>query len=215
MTSAAEAAARQREMAALVEIPRRRVPEPGTVAGVDVSYEPGSARLAAGVVVVERSRGEVVEEVVVAGEASFPYLPGLLAFREVPVLMEALGGLRSAPDVVMCDGQGLAHPRRCGLACHLGVVAGVPALGCAKSRFVGDHGEPGPRRGDRAPLTDGDDLVGYVLRTQDGVRPVYVSPGHRIGFDQSCELVLALASRFRLPDPIRRADQISRAALRG
>jgi deoxyribonuclease V len=122
--------------------------------------------------------------------------------------------LRELPDLLLCDGQGLAHPRRCGLACHLGVVTGLAAVGCAKSPYVGDAVEPGHRRGDRAPLRDGDELVGHVLRTQDGVRPVYVSPGHRIGFDQSCEVVLATTSRYRLPDPLRRADHISRAALR-
>jgi deoxyribonuclease V len=204
----------QLELAKMVELPDGRVPDPRTVAGVDVSYLPGSRRLAAGAVTVELATGAILDEVVVHGEAPFPYRPGLLASRELPALIEALRGLRRAPDVVMCDGQGLAHPRRCGLACHLGVLSGLPALGCAKSRYVGHHVEPGPRRGDRAPLKDGSELVGYAVRTQDGVRPVYVSPGHRIGFDQSCEIVVATASRFRLPDPLRRADQISRAALR-
>jgi deoxyribonuclease V len=205
---------RQRELARVVEIPRRRMVEPAMVAGVDVSYLPGSRRLSAAAVLVELASGEIVDEVVVDGEAVFPYRPGLLAFREVPPLLDALEGLRRTPDLVICDGHGLAHPARCGLACHLGVVTGVATVGCAKSRYAGHGTEPGPRRGDRAPLRDGGELVGYVLRTQDGVRPLYVSPGHRVGFDQACEIVLTTTSRFRLPDPIRRADHISRAALR-
>jgi deoxyribonuclease V len=214
---------RQRALARMVEIPRERVPDPTTVAGVDVSYLPGSRRLTAAAVLVDLASGEIVDEVVVDGEATFPYRPGLLAFREVPPLLDALERLRRRPDLVLCDGQGLAHPARCGLACHLGVVTGLAAVGCAKSRYVGDDAEPGPRRGDRAALHDGGDgdgdgdtgeVVGHVLRTQDGVRPVYVSPGHRIGFDQACEIVLATTSRFRLPDPLRRADHIPRAALR-
>jgi deoxyribonuclease V len=213
----AAAVEQQRRLARRVEVPAVRVPDPPTVTGVDVSYLPGSRRLAAAAVTVtvdlRHGAGDVVDEAVVHGEVSFPYRPGLLAFREVPALVEALGRLRRAPELVMCDGQGLAHPRRCGLACHLGVELGVVAVGCAKSRYVGEGTEPGPRRGDRSPLRDGSDLVGHVLRTQDRVRPVYVSPGHRIGFDQACEIVLATASRFRLPDPIRRADHLSRAAL--
>ena len=216
----ARAEEQQRELARRVEVPAGRVPEPRTVAGVDVSYVPGSLRVAAAAVVVERGTDGtvdplVVDEVVVEGEVSFPYRPGLLAFREVPMLLEALGALRRLPDLVLCDGQGLAHPARCGLACHLGVVTGLATVGCAKSWYVGRGDEPGPRRGDRAPLRDGGDLVGHVLRTQDGVRPVYVSPGHRIGFEQACDIVLATCSRFRLPDPLRRADHISRQALKG
>jgi len=128
-------------------------------------------------------------------------------------LLDALEGLRRHPDLVICDGHGLAHPARCELASHLGVVAGLATIGCAKTRYVGHSPEPGPRRGDRTPLLDGSERIGYVLRTQDNVLPVYVSPGHLIGFDQACEIVLAATSLFRLPDPLRRADHISRAAL--
>lgn len=164
--------------------------------------------------VVEVASGAVLEEVVGHGVATFPYAPGLLAFREVPLLLDLLGVLRTGVDLLLCDGQGLAHPRRCGLACHLGVLADRSTIGCAKNHFVGEHAEPGPQRGDRADLVDGTDVVGQVLRTQDGVRPVYVSPGHRIGVAQATDLVLALTSTYRLPDPVRRADHLSRAALR-
>ncbi|MGH3926880.1 MAG: endonuclease V, partial [Pseudonocardiaceae bacterium] len=177
-------------------------------------YSTGSDRMAAAAVVVEVGSGRIMEESIVDGVAAFPYLPGLLAFREVPVLLDALERLRSVPDLLMCDGQGFAHPRRCGIACHLGVVTSLPTIGCAKTWFIGEHDEPESQRGDRTPLIDAGELVGYVLRTQNRVKPVYVSPGHGIGFDQSCAVVLDLCSKFRLPDPIRHADRRSRRALR-
>lgn len=190
------------------------MPAPVTVAGLDVSYSTESDRLVAAAVLVEVSSGRLIAEAVADGVAAFPYAPGLLAFREVPFLMEVLERLPATPDLVLCDGHGLAHPRRCGVACHLGVLTGLCAVGCAKSRFVGEHREPGCRRGDRVPLTDGGEIIGQVLRTQDDTKPVYVSPGHRIGIAQSSDVVLSLCSDFRLPDPIRRADHISRLALK-
>lgn len=211
--NAAKAEQVQRELAARVRLPLVAVPAPATVAGLDISYATDSDRLVAAAVLVEVGSGHIIEESIVDGVAAFPYLPGLLAFREVPALLEALKRLRRDPDMLVCDGQGLAHPRRCGLACHLGVLTGLPTIGCAKTRFIGEHDEPGLQRGDRVPLTDAGELVGYVLRTQHRVKPVYVSPGHGIGFDQSCDIVLNLCSKFRLPDPIRRADHLSRRAL--
>lgn len=204
----------QRELAARVVVPRGPVIAPRVVVGLDVSYVVGSDRVAAAAVVVDAAEGAVLEEAVVHGTVTFPYRPGLLAFREVPILTELLDGLRTPVDLLLCDGQGIAHPRRCGLAAHLGVLRDRPAVGCAKNHFVGEHREPGPRRGDREPLRDGDDVLGEVLRTQDGVRPVYVSPGHLVGVTQASDLVLALTGRYRLPDPLRRADHLSRAALR-
>ncbi|HXV92583.1 MAG TPA: endonuclease V [Pseudonocardia sp.] len=216
--SAEEAQAVQRAVAARVEIPSAPVPAPRRVAGLDVSYETGSDRAVAAAVVVETGGhggvARIVEEVVVEGSVTFPYVPGLLAFREVPLLERALQRLRTPVDLLLCDGQGIAHPRRCGLACHLGVRTGLPAVGCAKNHLVGEHNEPRPRRGDREPLVDGGDILGYALRTRDGVRSVYVSPGHRIGVAQAAEVVLALCSAHRLPDPLRRADHVSRRALR-
>jgi deoxyribonuclease V len=210
----ADAEAVQRELAAQVRIPRAPVPAPATVAGLDVSYEVGSDRAVAAAVVVDAASGAVLEEVVIEGTAAFPYVPGLLAFREVPILLRAIDQLATPVGLLLCDGQGLAHPRRCGVACHLGVLTGLPAVGCAKNHLLGEHREPGPRRGDREPLVEGGDVLGCVLRTQDGVRPVYVSPGHLIGVDQAAEVVLGLCSAYRLPDPVRRADHISRQALR-
>ncbi|WP_214407019.1 endonuclease V [Pseudonocardia lacus] len=209
----AGAEAVQGELAARVEIPAGPVPPPRRVAGLDVSYRKDSDLVAAAAVVVDTRTLEVVEEAVVEGAATFPYVPGLLAFREVPMLLRALDALTTPVDLLLCDGQGLAHPRRCGVACHLGVLTGLPAVGCAKNHLVGEHDEPGPRRGDRSALVDGGDVLGCALRTQDGVRPVYVSPGHRIGVDQAGDVVLGLCGTFRLPDPVRRADHISRRAL--
>jgi len=203
----------QREVAERVEIPTGPVPAPRTVAGLDVSYATDSDQIAAAGVLVDVASGEVVEEAMVEGVAGFPYVPGLLAFREVPILLRVLERFRGAPDLLLCDGQGLAHPRRCGVACHLGVLAGRPAIGCAKTWFVGEHDQPGPRRGERTPLVDEGQVVGEVLRTRDGVKPVYVSPGHAIGIAQASDVVLSLCSRYRLPDPLRRADHISRRAL--
>ena len=209
----AEAEAVQQDVAARVRIPDGPVPPPRTVAGLDISYRKDSDLVAAAAVVVDTATLEVIEEVVVGGSVRFPYVPGLLAFREIPMLLRALERLTTAVDLLLCDGQGLAHPRRCGVACHLGVLTGLPAVGCAKNHLIGEHDEPGPRRGDRAALVDGGDVLGCVLRTQDGVRPVYLSPGHLIGVAQAADVVLGLCSQFRLPDPVRRADHISRQAL--
>ncbi|GAA1661624.1 endonuclease V [Fodinicola feengrottensis] len=211
--SIAQAEELQQRLASQVEVPRAQIPMPRTVAGLDISYAVGSDRIATTAVLLNLETGAILEESTVHGVATFPYVPGLLAFREVPALLEALGQLRNQPDLLLVDGQGIAHPRRCGSACHLGIRAGLPAIGCAKTRFIGEHREPGPHRGDQAPLLDNGELIGHVLRTQDNVKPMYVSPGHRVGFEQSCDIVLAACSSFRLPDPIRHADRLSRAAL--
>ena len=210
----AEAEEEQRRLAARVVIPAERVPWPRTVAGLDVSYEQGSDRVAAAAVVVDVGTGATVEQAVAEGVATFPYVPGLLAFREVPILLTVLERLATVPDLLLCDGQGIAHPRRCGLACHLGVVVGRPSVGSAKNHYVGEHAEPGTMRGDRAPLVDGGEIVGEVVRTRDRTRPVYVSPGHLVGVAQATDVVLDVAGRYRVPDPIRLADQLSRRALR-
>jgi deoxyribonuclease V len=208
----AEADEVQRQLASQVRL--TACPTPKTAAGLDVSYATESDRLVAAAVVVDLDSGEIIEESLVSGVATFPYVPGYLAFREVPVLLQALEKLRRTPDVLLVDGQGLAHPQRCGSACQLGIRTGLPSIGCAKTRFVGTYENPGAHRGDRQPLIDGDDQVGFVLRTQENVKPVYVSPGHLVTFEQSCEIVLRASTRFRLPDPIRHADRISRSALK-
>jgi deoxyribonuclease V len=155
-----------------------------------------------------------VAERTVAGRAAFPYVPGLLAFREVPWLLAALRDLDARPDVLVCDGYGIAHPRRFGLACHLGVLTGLPSIGVAKTPYVGEHTEPAAGRGAHTELLDGGETVGRVLRTQDGVRPVFVSVGHGIDLDTASELVLRLAPHHRLPETTRAADHLGRMALK-
>ncbi|MFC5906174.1 endonuclease V [Streptacidiphilus monticola] len=192
-------------------------PAPRTLAGVDVAYDgTGEAedRVAAAVVVLDAATLEVVDQATAVGTAGFPYLPGLFAFREVPSLLRALERLTVTPDVVLCDGQGLAHPRRFGLACHLGVVTGLPALGVGKTPLLGTWTEPGPERGDWSPVLDGGETVARMLRTQPGVKPVTVSVGHRVDLDAATRFVLAAAPRYRLPETTRLADRLSCEALR-
>lgn len=140
-------------------------------------------------------------------------MPGLFAFREMPALLAALERLSVRPDLLVCDGHGLAHPRRFGLACHLGLVTGLPAIGVGKTPLVGVWDEPGPERGAWTPLRDGGEVVGRVLRTRDGVKPVFVSVGHRMSLDNAVDRVLALTPRYRLPETTRTADRLCRRAL--
>jgi deoxyribonuclease V len=186
----------------LLTRPRRRF---RTIAGCDVSVEQEVGRVFAAVVVMTWPGLERAETSTAVGTADFPYVPGYLSFREGPLLDEAFRALEAKPDVILVDGQGYAHPRRCGLACHLGVMWDVPSVGCAKSRLVGEAEEPGRRKGDWAPLVDRGEVVGSVLRTRDDVKPVFVSPGHRMDQDGARELVLESVTRYRLPEPIRRA----------
>ncbi|UJW31510.1 endonuclease V [Saccharothrix sp. AJ9571] len=179
---------------------------PRTAAGLDVAY---GQRLRAAVTVLDLDTLAVVDQAVVEGEATFPYVPGLFAFRELPALLGALEKLATTPDVLVCDGQGLAHPRRFGLACHAGVLTGLPSLGVGKNA-LGAYEPPAEERGAWSELRDGGEVVGRALRTQDGVKPVFVSIGHRMDLDTACELVLTLTPRFRLPETTRTADRLSR-----
>ncbi len=154
----------------------------------------------------------VVEQQTATRRLTFPYVPGLLSFRESPAILAALRKLRRTPDALMCDAHGFAHPRRFGLACHLGVLCDLPTIGCAKSRLVGTHREPGLKHGMRARLTDDGELIGWVLRTQDGVKPVFVSVGHRIDLRTAARVVVACALRYRLPEPTRLADHLVKVA---
>lgn len=140
----------------------------------------------------------------------FPYIPGFLSFREGPAIIEALYGLKSTPDVVLVDGQGIAHPKKLGIASHIGALLDIPTIGCAKSRLVGEYKEPKPRRGARSALKYNGEIVGSVLRTRDNVKPLFVSPGHRVDLDDSIEIVLGCARKFRIPEPLRRADFLSK-----
>jgi deoxyribonuclease V len=215
-TTPDEAAAEQRRLRALVRTETAAgAGAPRTIAGVDVAYDDGCGRLAAAVVVLDAATLAVVERATASGPIAFPYVPGLLAFREIPPLLDALERLASPPDVLVCDGYGIAHPARFGLASHLGVLTGIPCFGVAKTPFVFAHREPEAARGSWTPLTAEDgEAVGRALRTRAGVKPVFVSVGHLVGIEDACALTLRLTPRYRLPETTRQADSACRAALR-
>ena len=183
------------------------------VAGVDVAYDDERDVVAAAAVLLDHTTLEVVHEATAVGPVAFPYLPGLLAFRELPAVLDALAALPAVPDLVVCDGYGLAHPRRLGLASHLGVLTGLRTVGVAKNPFTFTYDPPAPERGAWSPLLDGAEEVGRAVRTRQGVKPVFVSVGHRIGLDEATETVLALTPSYRLPETTRRADALCRRAL--
>ncbi len=178
------------------------------LAGADVTFSRDGSEVIAGVVVWDLADQTVVEQRTARVASRFPYVPGLLSFRELPGLLAAFRRLRVVPDVVLCDGQGLAHPRRIGLACHLGLWLNRPTVGCAKSRLCGTHDEPGQRRGNLSPLRLDGQQVGVVLRTRDDVKPLFVSPGHLCDHESAVRLTLAAAIRCRLPEPTRLAHQL-------
>lgn len=187
----------------------------GLVTGVDVAYDDARDAVAAAAVVLDAATLTVVDEATAVGRVAFPYIPGLLAFREIPTVLAALEALTSDPGLVVCDGYGLAHPRRFGLAAHLGVLTGLPVIGVAKNPFTFSYEQPGPRRGDSSPLlADDGEEVGRALRTQPGVKPVFVSVGHRVDLPNACAHTLRLARDYRLPESTRRADALCRRALR-
>jgi len=157
------------------------------VAGVDVAYKKHSDKLAAAAVILDANTLEVIETVIAEDHAQFPYIPGLFSFRELPPFIKVFSRLNHTPDLIVCDGQGYAHPRRFGLACHLGVIFDVPTIGCGKTRLLGEHKEPDIERGAIVPLFDNGEVIGNVLRTQNGINPIYVSIGHRISLATACE----------------------------
>lgn len=191
-------------------------PPPGTgrVTEVDVAYDDERDVVVAAAVVLDAATLEVVTEATAVGRVTFPYIPGLLAFREIPTVLAALESLSADPGLVVCDGYGRAHPRRFGLASHLGVLTALPVIGVAKNPFTFSYEQPGPRRGDTSPLLDGDEEVGRALRTQERTKPVFVSVGHRVGLDGACAHTLRLARDFRQPETTRRADALCRRVLR-
>jgi deoxyribonuclease V len=178
-----------------------------SIAGVDAAYQENSDCAFAAVAVLEAHTRKVLDLATASGRTAVPYTPGLLSFRELPVISLALENLRAKPDLIVCDGQGIAHPRRFGLACHLGVLYDIPTIGCAKTRLFGDAAKPGPERGQSTKLVAGAETVGVLLRTQTRVRAVYVSPGHRVSIETAAAIVLSMCARYRLPEPIRIADQ--------
>lgn len=175
------------------------------VGGADVSYDRGSRVLFAAVVTLDADTGKVLEAGRFVGLAAAPYVPGFLSFREGPAVVHALSALSRLPDILFCDGHGRAHPRRFGLACHLGVALDLPTLGAAKSLLIGTHRDLPHRRGAEAPVQDGGDTIGAALRTKDGVRPIYISAGHRIGLPTAVRLALHWSRGYRVPEPTRQA----------
>ncbi len=178
------------------------------VAGADVSFDRFSPVLHAGIVVLAFPELEVVEEAWVTCRATFPYVPGYLSFREAPAVIEAFEKIETRPDVLILDGQGIAHPRGLGLASHVGLFLGLPTIGCAKSLLVGRHGEVPRVKGAMVPLVFQEREVGRVVRTRDGVKPVFVSPGHLIDLDTAAFIVLSCCPRYRLPEPTRHAHRL-------
>ncbi len=177
------------------------------VAGVDVSVRGNRSRAA--VVVMRLPELTVVEQSVAERPVTFPYVPGLLSFREAPVILDALARLANTPQVLLVDGQGIAHPRRVGIASHLGILLDHPTVGCAKSRLTGTYADPTPERGSHSALLDGEEMIGAVLRTRHGVKPVFVSIGHRVSLETAIDLVLRCGGGYRLPEPTRRADHVA------
>jgi deoxyribonuclease V len=187
--------------------------EVASVAGVDVSVKGGRARAA--IVVLRFPDLEPIEDATAEADVAFPYVPGLLTFREGPVILGAWERLRSKPDLLLFDGQGIAHPRRMGLAAHVGLWLDRPSVGVAKSRLYGVHEPPGPDRGDASDLYDERDparIIGTVLRTRSGVKPVFVSPGHRIDAEHATDFTLACCTRYRLPETTRWAHRVAGGA---
>lgn len=210
--SPTEAVAIQRRLAALVvETPLAHAPQ--RVAGVDMSVRDDRVRAAVVVLDVPAPDGpelRVVDHAVWEGPVQFPYIPGLLSFREVPAVLAALDQIEQWPDLIVADAQGRAHPRRLGLACHLGVLLDLPTVGVAKSRLTGHADEPANDQGSATPLVDRGEQVGVVLRTRAGVRPVYVSVGNRITLQEAEAWVMRLTTRYRLPEPTRLAHHLSK-----
>jgi deoxyribonuclease V len=208
----AEATRLQSELARRV-VAEDRHGEIRTVAGVDVTYSSDSDRIVAAVAVLAADDLRLLETKTAEVLVSFPYVPSLFSFRELPAIVAVLRTLKLTPDLIVCDGQGIAHPRRFGLASHLGVLFDVATIGFAKTLLAGEAGEPDAERGSRSPILFHGEVVGNALRTRSGVEPVFVSPGHRISVTSACDWVLRLAPRFRLPETTRLADAIVRRGL--
>ncbi|MBV9211281.1 MAG: deoxyribonuclease V [Acidobacteria bacterium] len=186
-----------------------------TIAGADISFNKFEETIYAGIVVLRLPSLEVVEEVGIISETRFPYVPGLLSFRESPAVLEAWEKLKTEPDAVMFDGQGIAHPRRVGIASHVGLLINRPTLGCAKSVLVGKYEEPPLERGAWTELIDKGEVVGAAVRTKFKVQPIFVSPGHLINLEDAIKLTLASDGGYRQPEPTRRAHHLVNALRRG
>jgi deoxyribonuclease V len=204
----AEARALQERLSGQAEV-RDRLGALALVAGIDVGFEERGRVTRAAVAVLRVADLQLVESTLARRPTAFPYVPGLLSFREIPAVLEALAALACTPDLLLADGQGLAHPRRFGLACHLGWLVDTPTIGVAKSRLLGAFTPPPDQRGAWAPLLDRGEVVGAAVRTRRGVKPVFVSPGHRLDVASAVRLTLACTGRYRLPEPSRAAHRLA------
>lgn len=183
--------------------------QPVHVAGVDVGFEHDGKITRAAIAVLNYPELTLVDHSLARIKTVFPYVPGYLSFRELPAVLKALATLHILPDMFLCDGQGIAHPRRFGIACHLGVITDIPSIGVAKSRLTGVYEEPGNTKGESSGLYDGTELIGQVLRTRTGVKPLFVSPGHKVSLASACQWVLNCTTRYRLPETTRHAHQLA------
>jgi deoxyribonuclease V len=179
------------------------------VAGVDVGFEAQGSITRAAVVVLSYPELQPLETSIAKIPTSFPYIPGLLSFREVPAILQAVSKLQQSPDIFLCDGQGMAHPRRFGLACHLGVYTDIPSVGVAKTRLLGHHAALAQEKGSWVPLIHKDETIGAVVRTRSGVKPLYISVGHKISLPRAIELVLGCTTRYKLPETTRAAHRLA------
>ncbi len=182
-----------------------------TVAGIDVSYNRGSHQLYAAIVTLDIKNGPpfpLIEKATGSYKTDFPYIPGLLSFREIPVVLKAWERLSIRPDCIICDGQGIAHPRRFGIASHLGLIVDLPSIGCAKSLLTGTYRDPPTPRGGQVPLVDKEEVVGAIIRSKKDVSPIYISQGHKITLHRAIEIVLSADTGYRLPEPIRMAHRL-------
>lgn len=183
---------------------------PRYVAGADIAFSADGTVAVAVAVVWDCQEKRLVEQQVARRPVEYPYVPGYLSFREGPALLEVIGQLRQPWEVICFDGQGLAHPRRCGLASHMGVLLDRPAIGCGKSRLIGTFEEPAIAQGSVSPLMDGNELIGRVLRTRTGVKPIFLSVGHRMDLESATRIVMSCVTRYRIPEPTRQADILTR-----
>ena len=190
---------------------RNRIGAVRRVAGVDVGFEQDGRVSRAAVAVLDYPGLALVEQVVERVATAFPYIPGLLSFREAPAVLAAFARIRVPPDLILYDGQGIAHPRRFGIASHVGVLLDCPTIGVAKTRLVGEHAAPANRRGAWTPLSDAGEVIGAVLRTRAGVKPLFVSIGHRVSLETAVRWTMACATRYRLPETTRWAHRLASA----
>jgi len=204
-----EAVALQRKLRERVVIENRLDEPVRLVAGVDVGFERRNTVTRAAVAVLRYPSLELVEHAIARQPTRFPYVPGLLSFREIPAVLDALRALAAQPQLLLCDGQGIAHPRRLGIASHLGLLLDVPSIGVAKTRLIGEHAAVPDERGARVPLTDKGETIGAVVRTRRGVKPLYISPGHLITLESAVEYVMGALTRYRLPETTRWAHRLA------